>query len=318
MDSDDIFQNNKKNKSKTMFLLFIIGIILIIVLIIVAWILTRSGNNVKILSDEANQTKASETIPLFQKDAQEVAQISNNNLVKNEIQKVDLDSKSSIENKNDNTKEQDVFNLEDDPKFKSLISNRVNVDDIANLIKENKAESKDIVTDKKEIKKPETSKLNDEKKEESKKIVSAIEKEQKQISKNQSKETPKEKLKETKKEEKKYDSNPKEEKQSAKTEPKLKNNIESVQQKVQPKNLKNGTSPSPGHYLQVGAFSGYVSKSFIEKISKYSYRIEETKDNDKVIKKYLIGPYNSKTDAIRDVQKINLEIGKAFYRSIDK
>ncbi|PAF41592.1 SPOR domain-containing protein [Helicobacter sp. 11S03491-1] len=80
---------------------------------------------------------------------------------------------------------------------------------------------------------------------------------------------------------------------------------------------KNGSIATAGHYLQIGAFSKTPNKYFLEKIKKYSYRIQtSTNNNGQTITKYLIGPYKSRTDANRDVLQITTDIGKPIHIEI--
>lgn len=85
---------------------------------------------------------------------------------------------------------------------------------------------------------------------------------------------------------------------------------------VKTSSAKNGSAASPGHYLQIGAFTKTPNKEFLEKISKYNYRTQTSLINGQTITKYLIGPYQSRTDANRDVLKITTEIGKPVHIQI--
>ncbi|PAF42454.1 SPOR domain-containing protein [Helicobacter sp. 11S02596-1] len=83
-----------------------------------------------------------------------------------------------------------------------------------------------------------------------------------------------------------------------------------------PTNAKNGSVASPGHYLQIGAFTKTPNKEFLDKISKYPYRIQKSTINGQSVTKYLIGPYQSRTDANRDILKITTEMGKPMYLQV--
>ena len=79
----------------------------------------------------------------------------------------------------------------------------------------------------------------------------------------------------------------------------------------------NGKPATKGHYIQVGSFTGAVDSIFLNKISKYSYRIKEDSKDGKTVMKYLVGPYPSKVDANKNIKKIKEEVqGSAFYLEI--
>lgn len=80
-------------------------------------------------------------------------------------------------------------------------------------------------------------------------------------------------------------------------------------------NERQGKSPEKGHYIQVGALAqNKITPEFLNKISKYNYRILTIKEGDTTKSKYLIGPYKSQQEAKQLVQKIRTEIaGDAFY-----
>ena len=76
---------------------------------------------------------------------------------------------------------------------------------------------------------------------------------------------------------------------------------------------KNGQSATKGHYIQVGSFGNTPNKEFLGKINNYSYRTYKTKNSTK----YLIGPYNSRTDANRDMLKVKTDMGdEVFYYEV--
>lgn len=65
---------------------------------------------------------------------------------------------------------------------------------------------------------------------------------------------------------------------------------------------KNGQVAEKGFYVQVGSFANKPSEEFLKKISNYSYRVYAgTSSNGQSTTKYLIGPYNSRTEAGRDL-----------------
>lgn len=65
---------------------------------------------------------------------------------------------------------------------------------------------------------------------------------------------------------------------------------------------KNGQVATKGFYVQVGSFANKPSEEFLKKIGNYSYRVYAgTSSNGQQTTKYLIGPYNSRTEAARDL-----------------
>lgn len=73
---------------------------------------------------------------------------------------------------------------------------------------------------------------------------------------------------------------------------------------------KNGQVAQKGHYIQVGSFENTPNKDFLNKINNYSYRVYGAQNTTK----YLIGPYDSRTDANRDMLKVKTDMGdQVFY-----
>lgn len=70
----------------------------------------------------------------------------------------------------------------------------------------------------------------------------------------------------------------------------------------------NGDIAENGIYLQVGAFSKTPNKQFLDSVNKYSYRVQEIMINSKVITRYLIGPYASRSAAQRDIDSVSRDI----------
>ncbi|RAX54467.1 hypothetical protein CCY99_03715 [Helicobacter sp. 16-1353] len=70
----------------------------------------------------------------------------------------------------------------------------------------------------------------------------------------------------------------------------------------------NGDIAESGYYLQVGAFSKTPNKTFMDNINKYSYRVQEIMINSKVITRYLVGPYASRSDAQKDYNNVSRDI----------
>ncbi|MGI0405956.1 SPOR domain-containing protein [Helicobacter himalayensis] len=76
---------------------------------------------------------------------------------------------------------------------------------------------------------------------------------------------------------------------------------------------KNGQNAQKGHYIQVGSFSNTPNKEFLSKLENYSYRVYNMQNATK----YLIGPYNSRTDANRDMLKVKTDMGEqVFYYEV--
>jgi len=77
-----------------------------------------------------------------------------------------------------------------------------------------------------------------------------------------------------------------------------------------PENVNSNKFIQNGFYIQVGAFYRLKpNKSFLNKLkqSGYEYTLFKSKVNDNIITKVVIGPYESKTDAISrlaDVKKV--------------
>lgn len=76
---------------------------------------------------------------------------------------------------------------------------------------------------------------------------------------------------------------------------------------------KNGQTAQKGHYIQVGSFSNTPNKEFLGKLENYSYRIYNVQNATK----YLVGPYNSRTDANNDILKVKTDMGEqVFYYEV--
>lgn len=77
-----------------------------------------------------------------------------------------------------------------------------------------------------------------------------------------------------------------------------------------------GKDPEKGHYVQVGAFTDQdkITPEFLNKISKYNYRILKVEQNGVKSAKYLIGPYKTREEVKQIETKIRTEINQgAFY-----
>lgn len=76
---------------------------------------------------------------------------------------------------------------------------------------------------------------------------------------------------------------------------------------------KNGQVAQKGHYIQVGSFENTPNKEFLNKINNYSYRVYGAQNTTK----YLVGPYQSRTDANRDMLKLKTDMGdQVFYYEV--
>lgn len=76
---------------------------------------------------------------------------------------------------------------------------------------------------------------------------------------------------------------------------------------------KNGQVAQKGHYIQVGSFENTPNKEFLNKLNNYSYRVYGAQSGTK----YLIGPYDSRTDANRDMLKVKTDMGdQVFYYEV--
>ncbi|MFC3868117.1 SPOR domain-containing protein [Helicobacter equorum] len=76
---------------------------------------------------------------------------------------------------------------------------------------------------------------------------------------------------------------------------------------------RNGQVAQKGHYIQVGSFENTPNKEFLNKINNYSYRVYGAQNTTK----YLVGPYQSRTDANRDILKLKTDMGdQVFYYEV--
>ena len=82
-----------------------------------------------------------------------------------------------------------------------------------------------------------------------------------------------------------------------------------------------GKAPEKGHYMQVGAFTDQdkITTEFLNKISKYNYRILKVDKNGTTSAKYLIGPYKTRGEVKQIEAKVRTEINQgAFYVDLTK
>lgn len=82
------------------------------------------------------------------------------------------------------------------------------------------------------------------------------------------------------------------------------------------KRTATSTSKPAGTYVQVGAFSKYPAKKYIDKIKKqgFDYTIFKVEVNGKIYNKVLIGPYKNRSEAQQKMDSIKrkLNISSAF------
>jgi DedD protein len=82
---------------------------------------------------------------------------------------------------------------------------------------------------------------------------------------------------------------------------------------------KKKTAVKGRYYIQVGAFSKYPDKRFLQKIknSGFDYKIKEITVNGKNIKRVYIGPFASKKEAQKFLQEVKSKINKdAFIKRL--
>lgn len=105
-------------------------------------------------------------------------------------------------------------------------------------------------------------------------------------------------------------------KQEAKQKP-----IEKMDQKISKQNISVQKSASQifesveqsipkGYYLQVGVFGGKPQQSFLNKLKNYSYKTEKIQRGEKVLTRYLIGPFPSKEIAQGKIEEITQNVNK--------
>ncbi len=333
---NDIFQNNNsnKNKTKTILLLTIVAIILISVFLIIAWVMTRDNpiqsieevdSNAKI----TNQQNAPSPIPYAHNIENQndnplgindnmVLQIPNSNQNNTEsmssVPPLSVQSNELEENKGNKT-EQEQVGFENDERYKAAYKE-------LELKHETKNKDKDIKQQEKEPTKvitplpPKDTIIAQAPDPTAKRPVKK--EEQKDSAKPKVEAQKKEVVKDTKKEDSKQV-----EKVVASTQKDKPKEVISKQpsDKViqRPQNIADanqGKSPEKGHYIQVGSFTiqDKITPEFLNKVSKYSYRKENSEYNGKPSVKYLIGPYKTREEAKQIESKIRTEIkSDAFY-----
>lgn len=335
---NDIFQNesSKNNKTKTILLLTIVAMILIITFLIVAWVvsryntiepiqLTEDSKSIKVLNqppydynvDNNKENNKSETSMLdpFGIDASKMsnsppATIPTNISMLNvpnpsqktndmdndpkmqaklkELQQKHLEKNKNTQADKDSTKSITVTQKTPATKELSLTENKTNT------TQETKQEATRTAS--------------------SKNAQNTIKPNTKNTQTKGQNQSPNEKTSDDKKlaEAKLAQRQPSQSLANNPDKPKSDNIIDKKTQQIE----NNGKPATKGHYIQVGSFTGNVDKNFLNRISKYPYRIKTDDRDNKTVVKYLIGPYSSKVEANSNIQKIKEIQGNAFYVEI--
>ncbi|MCQ2863618.1 SPOR domain-containing protein [Helicobacter pylori] len=91
-------------------------------------------------------------------------------------------------------------------------------------------------------------------------------------------------------------------KHAAKKEPKVKKEAH----KEVPKKANSKTNLTKGHYLQVGVFVHTPNKAFLQAFNQFPHKIEDRG----ATKRYLIGPYKSKQEALMHADEVSKKMTK--------
>ncbi|WQW56818.1 SPOR domain-containing protein [Helicobacter pylori] len=91
-------------------------------------------------------------------------------------------------------------------------------------------------------------------------------------------------------------------KHAAKKEPKVKKEAH----KEVPKKADSKTTLTKGHYLQVGVFAHTPNKAFLQEFNQFPHKIEDRG----ATKRYLIGPYKSKQEALMHADEVSKKMTK--------
>lgn len=340
---NDIFQNDNgsKNKTKTMLLLTIVAIILISVFLIIAWVMTRDNPLQNIQKENKDETVLnggnSQTLP-YEHDNGHIMD-SNNPLgldtnmdsIKSQDYRPSQNPISNIPPSSvptdtavilgDNTKLSKDDDIESDARFQSALRDiekqhndkkkaeaKTKESTKENPLKESSGKENEHGTTK--MITPSTTKnttvaiapdptKSTQKSKDSEKVLN--QKLQKQDDSSKKIETkkpeatkPKEVIAKPKDSEKTSDK-----KSNDNIIPKPQNNVISTNQ---------GKTPEQGYYLQVGVFTQNPAQSFLNKITKYNYRVLKIEEDGITKSKYLIGPYISKNKAKEAEQKVREEV----------
>ncbi|WP_100960579.1 SPOR domain-containing protein [Helicobacter pylori] len=73
-----------------------------------------------------------------------------------------------------------------------------------------------------------------------------------------------------------------------------------------PKKANSKTTLTKGHYLQVGVFAHTPNKAFLQAFNQFPHKIEDRG----ATKRYLIGPYKSKQEALMHVDEVSKKMTK--------
>ncbi len=73
-----------------------------------------------------------------------------------------------------------------------------------------------------------------------------------------------------------------------------------------PKKADSKTNLTKGHYLQVGVFAHTPNKAFLQAFNQFPHKIEDRG----ATKRYLIGPYKSKQEALMHADEVSQKVAK--------
>ena len=107
----------------------------------------------------------------------------------------------------------------------------------------------------------------------------------------------------------------------AKTAPTTPKTVAAKKSAPKPSAKKAKVAPKGGYFIQVGAFFRYPpDKKFLASIEKEGmhYVIVEGQKNGKRFKKVMVGPYPSKTEAKRDLDRVKKRINQNAYITYKK
>ncbi|WQZ97677.1 SPOR domain-containing protein [Helicobacter pylori] len=89
-------------------------------------------------------------------------------------------------------------------------------------------------------------------------------------------------------------------------EPKAKKEAHKEVPKEVPKKANSKTTLTKGHYLQVGVFAHTPNKAFLQAFNQFPHKIEDRG----ATKRYLIGPYKSKQEALMHADEVSKKMTK--------
>ncbi|RDU61232.1 SPOR domain-containing protein [Helicobacter sp. MIT 14-3879] len=328
---NDIFQseNSSKNKTKTILLLTIVAIILIVTFLIIAWVMTRDNTIESIQLTGDQETRILNQPPyahnIDESSSSNTSSMANLDPFDMDMAKMSDTPPSSIPNlslppldSNSTT-----FNLDNDPKVLAKMQElqqkhleksknaQPNTQD-SNKISE-KAASVSVLPKEITTKEPSDSK-NISKETVIKPAIDPTSIKSKEPKKEEKTQTPD--SKNVAKASTPVNSTPAKPAAPSEQSSASKPSSNIIEKPQQIENKDNGKAATKGHYIQVGSFAGSVDKNFLNRISKYPYRIKTDSKDGKTVVKYLIGPYSSRVEANRNIQKIKEIQGSAFYVEI--